>query len=91
MLPDLCICYETDSFTSTVTEETYKINHKFDSTEKCLIYSFTGNKCKKQHVVKQLTLFTTRRITDLTLANMRIAYYACKNTCTIITITMTSQ
>ena len=38
---------ETDSFTSTVTGETYKINHKFDCMEKCLIYLLTCNKCRK--------------------------------------------
>ena len=30
---------EIDSFTSTVTGETYKINDKFDCMEKCLIIS----------------------------------------------------
>ena len=34
---------ETDSFTSMVTRETYKINHKFDFVEKCLIYLLTCN------------------------------------------------
>ena len=29
---------ETDTFTSTVTKKTYKINHKFDCSDKCLIY-----------------------------------------------------
>ena len=37
---------ETDSFTSTVTGETYKINHRFDYMEKCLIYLLTCNKCR---------------------------------------------
>ena len=41
---------ETDSFTSTVTRETCKINHKFDCREKCLIYLLTCNKCRKQYV-----------------------------------------
>ena len=49
---------QTDNFTNTVTGETYKINHKFDCMEKCLIYLLT---CRKQYVennmwVKQLTL-----------------------------------
>ena len=38
---------EADSFTSTVTRESYKINHKFDYMEKCLIYPLTCNKCRK--------------------------------------------
>ena len=32
---------ETDTFTSTVTKKTYKINHKSDCSEKCLIYLLT--------------------------------------------------
>ena len=34
---------ETDSFTSTVTRESYKINHKFDCMEKCLISLLVRN------------------------------------------------
>ena len=41
---------ETDSFTSTFTGETDKINLKFDCMEKCLIYLLTCNKCRKQYV-----------------------------------------
>ena len=32
---------QTSSFTSSVTHETYKINHKFDCNSKCLIYLLT--------------------------------------------------
>ena len=39
-----------DSFTSTVTGETYKINHRFDCLEKFLIYLPTCNKSRKQYV-----------------------------------------
>ena len=39
---------ETDTFTSTVTGETFKINHRFDCNDKCLVYLMTCNKCKKQ-------------------------------------------
>ena len=48
-----CICHEkrcavclnineTSTFTSSVTHETYKINHKFDCYRKCLIYLLTS-------------------------------------------------
>ena len=40
---------ETDTFTSTVTGKTYKINHQFDCDEKCLVYLLTCNHCKKQY------------------------------------------
>ena len=35
------IVNETSTFTSSVTHETYKINHKFDCNSKCLIYLLT--------------------------------------------------
>ena len=41
---------ETDTFTSTVTGETFKINHKLDCDDKCLIYLFTYECCGKQYV-----------------------------------------
>ena len=40
---------ETNTFTSSVTGETYKINHRLDCNEKCLVYLLTCNKCKKQY------------------------------------------
>ena len=39
---------ETDTFTSSITGETYKINHRLDCNDKCLVYLLTCNKCKKQ-------------------------------------------
>ena len=41
---------ETDTFTSTVTGETFKINHKLDCDNKCLIYLFICECCGKQYV-----------------------------------------
>ena len=41
------IC-ETDTFASTVTGETFKINHKLNCDDKCLIYLFTCECCGKQ-------------------------------------------
>ena len=41
---------ETDTFTSTVTGETFKINHKLNCDDKCLIYLFTCECCSKQYV-----------------------------------------
>ena len=45
---------ETSTFTSTVTGETYVINHKFDCSERCLVYLLTCNKCKMQYVVQTI-------------------------------------
>ena len=41
---------ETSTFASTVTGETYIINHKFNCNDKCLVYLLTCNCCKKQYV-----------------------------------------
>ena len=40
---------ETNAFTSSVTGQTYKINHRLDCNHKCLVYLLTCNKCKKQY------------------------------------------
>ena len=40
---------ETVTFTSTVTRETFKINHHFDCNDEYLVYLMTCNKCKKQY------------------------------------------
>ena len=41
---------ETDTFTSTVTGETFKINHRLNCDDKCLIYLFTCEYCGKPYV-----------------------------------------
>ena len=41
---------ETDTFTSTVTGETFKINHKLNCDDKCLIYLFMCEYCGKQYI-----------------------------------------
>ena len=44
---------ETDTFTCSNNGTTYKINHKFNCNEKCLIYFITCKKCFKQYAGKQ--------------------------------------
>ena len=47
----LCVkISEMDLFTSTVTIKTYKVNHKLDCDDKCLIYQLTSNQRRKQYV-----------------------------------------
>ena len=41
---------ETDTFSSTVTGETFKINHKLNYDDKCLIFLFTCKCYDKQYV-----------------------------------------
>ena len=47
----------TDSFTSSVTENKYKINHKLNCDDKCLISLFTCKQYLKLCVEELQTLF----------------------------------
>ena len=41
---------ETETFTSTTTGKTFKINHKLNCNDKCLVYLLICNVCLKQYV-----------------------------------------
>ena len=60
---------ETSTFTSTVTQNTYKINHQFNCNEKCPVYLLTCNKCFKQYVGQTVDGF--RRSWDNNKSNDR--------------------
>ena len=45
---------------STVTGETFKVNHRFDCNDKCLVYLMTYNKCKKQYTGQTTDQFRSR-------------------------------
>ena len=51
---------ETSTFASTVTGETYIINHKFNCNDKYLVYLLTCNCCKKQYVGQTVDEFRFR-------------------------------
>ena len=51
---------ETDTFTSAVTVESFKINHHFCCNDKCLIYLLTFRVCKKQYTGKTVDRFRLR-------------------------------
>ena len=53
---------ETSTFTSSVTHETPKINHKFDCNSKCLIYLLTCKQCSKQYIGQTIDDFRFRWI-----------------------------
>ena len=58
---EVCInVIETDTFTSTVTGESFKINHKFNCDDRCLIYLLTCNQCRKQYVGQTVDNFRFR-------------------------------
>ena len=51
---------KTDTFTSTTTGNTYKINHQFNCNGECLVYVFTCKVCLKQHVEQTVEDFRLR-------------------------------
>ena len=51
---------ETDTFTSTVTNETFKINHKLTCDDKCLVYLLNCNVCQKQYTGQTTNAFRYR-------------------------------
>ena len=52
--------HETSCFSSSVTSETYKINHQFECKMKCLVYLLTFKKCLKQYVGQTIDTFRYR-------------------------------
>ena len=51
---------KTDTFTSTATGETFKINHRFDCNEKWLVYLMTCHKGTKQYTGQTTDHFRSR-------------------------------
>ena len=51
---------ETSTFTSSVTHETYKINHKLYFNSKCLISLLTCKQCSKQYIGQTMDDFRFR-------------------------------
>ena len=51
---------ETNTFTCSNDGTSYKINHRFDCNEKCLIYLLTCKKCYKQYVGQTVDTFRSR-------------------------------
>ena len=50
----------TDTFSSTVTDETFQINHELNCDDKCLIYFLKCKVCKKQYVGEKTDAFRLR-------------------------------
>ena len=51
---------QTETFSSTVTRETYKFNHHLCCNDKCLIYLLTCKVCDKQYTGKTVDKFRSR-------------------------------
>ena len=54
------IVTEIDTFSSTVTGETFQINHELNFDDKCLIYLLKCNVCKKLYVGETTNAFRLR-------------------------------
>ena len=52
---------QKDIFSSTVTGETFHINHELNCDDKCLIYLLKCKVCKKQYVGETKDAFRLRR------------------------------
>ena len=77
------IVQETSCFSSSVTNETYRINHQFECNEKCSVYLLNCKKCLKQYVGQNIDTFRYRwnnyKSSD---RKLQLALrHACKNTC----------
>ena len=51
---------QTETFTSTTTGKAFKINHKLNCNDKCLVYLLTCNVCLRQYVVQTVEKFRHR-------------------------------
>ena len=51
---------ETETFTGTSTNQTYKINHEFNCNKSSLIYLLTCKICRKQYVGQTVSIFCRR-------------------------------
>ena len=72
----------TALFSSTVTGDTYKINHYFNCDSKCLFYLITCRTCKLNIQVRPVTLFGSNRpIAGVVLEKQRDVTNANKNIC----------
>ena len=73
---------DTSIFSSTVTEDTFKINHKIKNCDdKCLIYLVTCKQCNKQYRVKLQISFVIDGVTiKLMLERLTGKSLVCRNT-----------
>ena len=75
---------ETNTFTSTVTSKTYKIDHKFDCDENCLVYLLMCEHCSQYLVCwTMVTSITNGIIIKITVENTHVMKIVCKNICMV--------
>ena len=57
---EVCLNIQEICFSSSVTNETYKINHQFECNKKCLVYLLTCIKRLKQNAAQTIDTFRHR-------------------------------
>ena len=88
----VCNCItEADSFTCSNDQLSFKINHRFDCNEKCLIYLIMCNRCLKQYVCQTVAEFRHRTVIRITQESLKEENTACKDTCMSILIYQVTQ
>ena len=79
---EVCLNIQEICFSSSVTNETYKINHQFECNKKCLVYLLTCIKRLKQNAAQTIDPFDIVEITTkVTTERFKALSYICKNTC----------
>ena len=74
--------YNLYLFSSSVTNETYKINHQFDCNEKCLVYLLLAKNIWNNMLDKLLIPFDIVGITTkVTTENLNALRHVCMNIC----------
>ena len=72
---------DTSTFSSTVTGDTFKINHSLNCDDKCLIYLITCKLCNKQYTGETKFSFIIDGLTIKTmLENLTGKNLVCRNT-----------
>ena len=84
---------ETDSFNCSNDQLNFKINHRLDCHEKCLIYLIMCNRCLKQNVgqTQLMNLDIDGTIIKITQESLKEENNACKDTCMSISIFQVTQ
>ena len=82
---------EVETFANTTIGKTFKINHKLNCNDKCLVYLLTCNVCLKQYVGHNYgmrNLGTDGTITRTMVVIIKSMVHVCSNTFLIIFLRM---
>ena len=74
------IVTETYIFSSTVTAEDLKINHRLNCDDNCLIYLVTCNQCNKQYMKLQISFVIDGIAIKIMLESLTGKSLVCRNT-----------